>query len=780
VSAPRRLRLLRAALVTAAVVAIVPAEAAAARVQVVVTPEGSPAGALAAVRAAGGAVQTVDDGLVQASVPARALDRLEAHAAVQSVDPPVIAAPDEAITQGLTRVGADAVHASGRRGAGVHVAVLDQAFGDPALLDAYAGTELPPADRQRRRSFDQQYGIAGRDVNGLPSRHGELVAEIVYDLAPAATYTLVNYRTHVEFGQAVDWLISDARPDIVVHSNSFLIGPFDGSGWFARHVDRASAAGILWVNSAGNYRSRHWEGAWTDADGDGALDVPGHGNAFPVQLDATTRPACDVSWTGPAGPDTGYELSISTDPAGTNPLLTDAGVPIRSSFAASPDPHAALGPARVTYLTTPQTFYLRLTRRGAPAPDRVTLFCRMELPPTANVVTSSVPTPGDARGALAVAAYDHRDFVLKEYSSEGPTDDGRGKPDLAAPSHVLTTQGAFGGTSSAAPHAAAAAALLWADAVAAGGPGGVAGRVAASLTTLALDVGDPGPDLRSGAGGVRLDTVAPVLDPATAATPLRAAGVLSLRLPFLEAGTIGRVAVTVSPLELRATVGADRIARASIDTRALADGPRAVAGEAVDRSGNASTFSIPLHVDNTPPALTLRTPRAAVLTGARVTVVPTAVDAGLGLAGPPTVIFGDGTPAATATTHRYTRPGVMTIAADARDVVGNVRRVTARLRVEEFRLGAARPNRPAVVVTLGRKSRVVLTFRLGKKVVRRARLLGPGRHEVRLGALAVGRHRVTVQVARTRLVRTVFIRRVLPPPRPAKPAPPAARPPAPR
>ena len=73
------------------------------------------------------------------------------------------------------------------------------------------------------------------------------------------------------------------KPNIVVHSNSFLFGRFDGTGWFAQKVDQAAAAGVLWVNSAGNYRTRHWEGAWSDADGDGNLDVPGDGNAFRVR-----------------------------------------------------------------------------------------------------------------------------------------------------------------------------------------------------------------------------------------------------------------------------------------------------------------------------------------------------------------------------------------------------------------------------------------------------------------------------------------------------------------
>ena len=86
----------------------------------------------------------------------------------------------------------------------------------------------------------------------------------MWDIAPGARYTFVNYHTQLELSQAVDWLVNgpDGKPrvDIVVHSNSFLDGPFDGTGVAAQAVNRAHDAGIFWANSAGNYRRRHWEG----------------------------------------------------------------------------------------------------------------------------------------------------------------------------------------------------------------------------------------------------------------------------------------------------------------------------------------------------------------------------------------------------------------------------------------------------------------------------------------------------------------------------------------
>ena len=123
------------------------------------------------------------------------------------------------------------------------------------------GKELPPLTQiDAVQSFDHTSGkpdITGLSNDDQPTGHGANVAQVVWDIAPGARYTLVNYHTQLELSQAVDWLVNgpDGKPrvDIVVHSNSFLDGPFDGTGVAARAVDRAHDAGIFWANSAGNY-----------------------------------------------------------------------------------------------------------------------------------------------------------------------------------------------------------------------------------------------------------------------------------------------------------------------------------------------------------------------------------------------------------------------------------------------------------------------------------------------------------------------------------------------
>jgi hypothetical protein len=664
-----------------------------------VTPAGNRADAQKAVVAAGGIPEGWVAGRLKAALGLEALTTLRGSPAVASAKLAETSSADAIVSQGVALSGADALQRAGRDGSGIVIAVLDQAFGAASRLDALAGTELPPLDRQHRLTFDQTYGLAGRDYNANSSRHGEFVSEIVYDMAPGATYWFINYHTTDEFGLAADYIANVLKPDIVVHSNSFLFGPFDGTGWFARKVDAAAAAGVLWVNSAGNYRLRHWEGAWSDADADGNLDVPGDGNAFGVDLLATSRPACDVSWAGANAADTAsyYHLELYQDAALTVPALDKrTGLPIESAgLSALPDPHADMPPGAIA---AAGHYYVAVRRVGTPPTTRLTLYCRMDLSPTADVTASSSPTPGDALGAFSVGAFDATTLLPESYSSEGPTDDGRLKPDIAAPTNVLITPGdpeseainSCGGTSCATPHVGGAAALIWGEVAADGGAGSVAQRVRDRLTAQALDVGTPGADTVFGAGRLRLDLAAPVLGTPQPADGATVRGIVALTLPITEEGTLGLLQLTVDGAPLPATLAPSGILQATWPTAGLAPGPHAFVLTASDQSGNVATFKLSLNVDNDAPRVRLRAPLHAD-TGDKVRISASVRDPGSGLAGRPRVEFGDGAGAdGFRLAHRYERAGRYIVSISATDRAGNTTLVRRSLRV---RVPAARGGR---------------------------------------------------------------------------------------
>ncbi|MDX6618347.1 MAG: hypothetical protein QOK36_733, partial [Gaiellales bacterium] len=145
---------------------------------------------------------------------------------VSGVGPAAVAQPDQVVSQGLERIGADALRSHGLDGTGIRIAIVDLGFGDSwrSLL----GKELPPlAQIDAIQSFDHTSGkpdITGLTNDDQPTGHGANVAQVVWDFAPGARYTFVNYHTQLELSQAVDWLVNGPggkpRVDIVVHSNS--------------------------------------------------------------------------------------------------------------------------------------------------------------------------------------------------------------------------------------------------------------------------------------------------------------------------------------------------------------------------------------------------------------------------------------------------------------------------------------------------------------------------------------------------------------------------------
>jgi Subtilase family len=512
-----------------------------------------------------------------------------------------------AVSQGVERTGADVLGRVAGGGAGVTIAVLDLGFGQNLATQQTRG-ELAPPGRLETLSFDAAGGLAGTNAYGNRTNHGELVAQTVFDYAPQANYLLVNYHTEADFMAAVDALIA-RRVDIVVHSNSFIEGPFDGTSPSARAVDRAAAAGILWFNSAGNYAQLNWSGDWADSDGDKDLDWP-NGDGWTFSRAAGLPNTFALSWTSPpAGAPTDIDLVLERqDPSG-------AWVPAMGSI----DRQSSGAPTseRITGYSSPVdgTFRLRAVLQSGPPPvGPLTLFSReIGMGDIGGTGVSSLPTPGDASGAISVGAVNWRGDGFKAYSSQGPTDDGRIKPDVVAPTDTRLMgpigQRSVGGTSIAAPNAAGAAAVLLA-AERRVGRFPSAAEIRGQLSGLAVDLGAPGPDTIFGAGRVRVNVGAPRLTAIEPAPLAAVRGRVTVRFKALS-----RSRVTQWSLRLDGTPAVRRPQTyprgISVDTRRLPDGWHALSVQAKDFSGNLGGHDWSIKVDNTRPRLVVRAVRLA-------------------------------------------------------------------------------------------------------------------------------------------------------------------------
>jgi hypothetical protein len=277
-------------------------------------------------------------------------------------------------------------------------------------------------------------------------------------------------------------------------------------------VDAAAAAGVLWVNSAGNYAQRHWRGA----------AAPG-GTVLDIAPTAGTPLLLSLAWTSPLA-----RGSVAIQRA-------DGAGGWREVARSTP-----AGPLNATIPVTPADgggYRVVVTQTAGPA-QTFDLFSETVGFGAAAVAEGSIPTPGDARGALTVGAVKWTGTSIAPYSSQGVP--GAGKPDLTGPTYVTSNPEWPGtaGTSAATAHVAGAAVLLRQRRMELGLPAGRA-ELRGVLISGALDLGADGADPVYGAGMARLDTSAPRVRMRVGAGRRRV-----VRVRAVDAGTVRRVQVT--------------------------------------------------------------------------------------------------------------------------------------------------------------------------------------------------------------------------------------------
>ena len=397
--------------------------------------------------------------------------------------------------EGMAVIGAGDWHAAGFTGAGLRIGILDLGF---AGYQDLLGVELPDdAPLATFGWYDDE------------EVHGTACAEIVHEVAPDAELFFAWYDgSNAAMGEAVDWLVAQGV-HVISHSASGLVGPRDGSEWDAQLVDDLAAQGILWVNAAGNSALSHYRGAFSDEDGNGFHEFAPDEELLALYNEGYIE--LILNWEDNWGQATqDYELFLY-DAAG-------------NELASSQDAQAGqLGQEPVEgieYKTGGETVYAAITAYEVDQPVMLDIFV--------NGAEVAYPSPGhsicppaDAVGSLTVGAVNWWSDTLASYSSQGPTEDGRLKPEISAPTGVSgATYGTeqFHGTSAACPHIAGAAALVWQA-----HPEFSRQEVVDFLLAHVVDLGAAGPDTGYGYGRLQLPAppaVVPSPGPATISTPL--------------------------------------------------------------------------------------------------------------------------------------------------------------------------------------------------------------------------------------------------------------------
>jgi subtilisin family serine protease len=433
-----------------------------------------------AITALGGQVEKTRGELAQALLPVSALEALAADGNVGFVRLPYRRVP--LVTgQGVALINADDWHAAGFTGSGVKVAILDLGFAGYAGL---LGSELPASVITHSCSGD---------VTGGGEPHGTAVAEIVHEVAPDAQLYLVNFNTDLEYAECVDWMVAQGV-GVINHSVGwFGSGPGDGTGPINDVAAGAVSAGVFWTNAAGNQARRHWSDAWQDNDANDWLNFSGADEGNDITVSAGQTVIAILKWNDPFGAScNNYDLYLKR----TN----------GASVAFSLNPQiCSQDPVEVLSYTssTSATYSLQIHRTNADGTANFHLYTfRHDL--EYQEAAGSVVEPADNPGVLTAGAVAWSSPSTIEYfSSRGPTDDGRIKPNLVGPDGVSSfTYGSFYGTSASSPHAAGAAAL-----VLQANPGWTPAQAISFLEGRAVDLGSAGPDNVYGAG--RLDLGSP-------------------------------------------------------------------------------------------------------------------------------------------------------------------------------------------------------------------------------------------------------------------------------
>jgi hypothetical protein len=440
----------------------------------------------------GGFVEIANRGVIQALLPPKSVGPLASSVGVRQIARAYEEIPAAIGGEEVASTGAASWHAAGVTGAGVKVAIIDPGF--RGLNERIAAGDLPAN------------AIKGDFCQGQfdGSEHGAAVAEIVYEMAPGAQLYLLCARTQPEVIQAEAYAKAQGVAIINYSAGDFLTGRGDGvaySGTTSAAAVDARNSGILWVNSAGNSAHEHWHGTFADSDGDRWSELPGGSEANLFEAAPREEFCAFLKWDQWPSSNQDFDLAIVDGSARV--VATSEYQQTGTQF-----------PIEATCYTNPsssvQTFGIAIWKAAATKTPRMDVFVHGDYEKSLKHqrADGSIAMPAVSPSVFTVGASCYASGALEPYSSQGPTIDGRTKPDISGPAGMSSgtygradacNRSGFSGTSASAPAVAGAAALVK-QAFPTYGPA----QIQSYLESRAVEAGTAGRDNAFGAGRLNL------------------------------------------------------------------------------------------------------------------------------------------------------------------------------------------------------------------------------------------------------------------------------------